>query len=366
MSLDLLVDTENKTNKAKEQENQSFFVMKCLKHNDITLNDEMINHEIIRCQKCGFPLKTLDKGVTTNELKSMKSFKFCRICKRERTLNAVLISSYVASAGLFIALIIGVILDKLTLDISLLIGCLEIIFLLFFGRFLEEAVFFGLQHKDKILSALYRFSISSEMQAYEVAMKYLRDLPEDKIDSDILKGILQVIAYQSNNLPVDWFYELSQKLDTTPKDFLQKLSEQFDELEELNYLDKLIANAPSFGITTLIEIFLITQNISGLETIEKRISEILNQDKIPSEWLNDFYIYHHRYEAALSLINKLEILTKIDELLVNFKEPRVPTIDVIESSKNIIQRNPAIRYVLRIFLYLALAFVLGLLYRLFD
>jgi hypothetical protein len=65
-------------------------------------------------------------------------------------------------------------------------------------------------------------------------------------------------------------------------------------------------------------------------------------------------------------IKKEDTYNQIVESLEDFQEPKVPSIDVIESSKNIIQRNPFLRYVFRIFLYIFLAFILGLLYQLFD
>ncbi len=373
MSIDSL---QNITEKSKEAIDQSFFVKKCLTNNELELSKIAQELEIVRCEQCGFPLRSEAKinGFKDNEFDNLSGlserltrkgkYEVCKICWRENILNYVLIGSYILFSALFIVCIVGVIYDKLSLNICLIIGCLEIIFLMFFGRFLEEAVFFGLTQREKLLAALYRYSITGEMQAYDVALKHLKK--NVTVDSELIRSLLQVVIFQPANLPTDWFYDISHKIGTTPSGFIDMLVAEIDEPTEEKYLRKVINEAPPSGISLLVELFLITNNNYGIGLLQERIVKELSNESIDKKLLNEFYIYDHKYQRAMGNIEKQEIYTQIKERLVDFQEPKVPTIDVIESSKNIIQRNPFLRYIFRIFLYIFLAFILGLLYRLFD
>ncbi|NHJ41381.1 MAG: hypothetical protein FK731_15225 [Asgard group archaeon] len=358
MSIDFTNSVEHKSN--KKANNQRIFVEECLTKSVQNLSENKQMQVNIRCGKCGIPLQE----ITLIEKSDKAKIEICRICRREKLLNGILICSYVFSAGLFITSIIGVILDQLTLNLCLLLGCLEIIFLLFFGRFLEEAVFFGLSKHDKLLSSLYRYSVSAEIQNFDVALKYLNKT--QIYDDELLKGFLQVTTFQANNLPSDWFYLLSKQLKITPGKMIGLLSKQIDEESELQYLENLLSKAPPEGISLLNEIMLISKNKFGLHKIIKRLESELENDSLPKKWLNEFYIYKNKFILAFEYLNQNELVSELNQKLVEFKEPKVPTIDVIESSKNIIQRNPIFRYLFRILFYIALAFLLGLVYQWLD
>ncbi|MHA1213457.1 MAG: hypothetical protein ACTSSH_13485 [Candidatus Heimdallarchaeota archaeon] len=332
------------------------------------LSEDNLEQEIVRCTKCGFPLYTesaLGDTESTEQLTQHQRTTVCSICRRERRLNAVLIGSYVLFGAIFIVCIIGIILDQMTINVTLMIGCLEIIFLLFFGRFLEDAVFFGLADKDKVLAALYRFSVSGELQAFDLALGYLHKYHSLE-DEDLIKGLLQVTAYQAKNLPAVWFSETSQILDMKVQEFINLLSSEIDEIKGSKYSREIIEKTPPEGISLLMEILIIGNNENGLKIVASRLSKELAQEELSKNWLNEFYIYKHNYQRALKIIGREDIYTSIEEKLETHKESRVPSIDVIESSKNLIQRNPIFRFLFRIFFYILLAFVLGLLYRLLD
>jgi len=373
MSIDSL---QKITEKSKETIDQSFFVEKCLTNNELELSEITQESEIVRCEQCSFPLRYRVTSKETDDeklanftglserLTRKEGYEVCKICWRENVLNYVLIGSYILFGLLFIVCIIGVAFDKLSLNICLIIGCLEIIFLMFFGRFLEEAVFFGLTQREKLLAALYRYSVTAEMQAYDVALKHLKK--NMNVDSELIRGLLQVVIFQPTNLPTDWFFDISHKIGTTPSGFIDMLVAEIDEPSEEKYLRKVINDAPPPGISLLVELFLITNNTYGIGLLQERIAKELSNESIDKKLLTEFYIYDNKYQQALGNIEKQDTYLQIKECLVDFQEPRVPTIDVIESSKNIIQRNPFLRYIFRIFLYIFLAFILGLLYRLFD
>ncbi|NHJ32481.1 MAG: hypothetical protein FK732_06435 [Asgard group archaeon] len=363
------------TKQSKETIDQSFFVKKCLTNNELDLNNNDLESEIVRCEQCSFPLRSKAKSEENleedfEELSSLSErltrrgkYEVCRICWRENILNYVLIGSYILFGLIFIVCIIGVVYDQLSLNICLIIGCLEIIFLMFFGRFLEEAVFFGLSKKEKLLAALYRYSVSAEMQAFDVALKHLGG--NITADSELIRGLLQVVIFQPTNLPTNWFVDISYRIGTTPRGFIDMLVAEIDEPKEERYLRKVISQAPPSGISLLVELFLITDNSYGLTLLQERIVKELSNESIDKKFLNEFYIYNQKYQKALENIDKEETYSQIEESLTAFKEPKVPSIDVIESSRNIIQRNPFLRYVFRILLYIFLAFILGLLYQLF-
>ncbi|HUT79678.1 MAG TPA: hypothetical protein VMZ29_00630 [Candidatus Bathyarchaeia archaeon] len=352
--------TSSKPDVNKKRKNQRIFHIRVLTDSDKTLSTSEINLNSNRCSKCGFPLK--EKSLTI--VSDKKITQVCQICKREKRLNSLLISSYVFFGAIFVAGIIGVILDQLSINVCLMIGCLEIIFLLFFGRFLEEAIFFGLTQKEKILAALYRFSISAELQAFDVAIKYLNKFSLSE-DPELMEGLLQVTIYQAKNLPVDWFIELGTKMGKDTKEIIKLLSSNITENND--WLSQLIIEkAQPSGISLFTEICTITHNVTGMNLVATRLENELMKNELSKEWLNEMYIYKSKFLEGLTLIGNTKLEMAIDERLISYKEPRVPSIDVIETSKNIIQRNPIFRYIFRIFLYLLLAFILGLLYRLLD
>ncbi|NHJ47620.1 MAG: hypothetical protein FK733_07520 [Asgard group archaeon] len=367
MTLNSTHTTDEKMRISKKTSNQRiFFIPSSTKsvHNSTTNQIQTT----IRCDKCGIPLQKkgdIGKQITVLDDKQDKiKAKICHVCRREQFLNRVLVSSYVISAMIFVLGIVGVFLREISLDFVLLIGCLEIIFLLFWGRFLEEAVFFGLSRHDKLLSALYRYSVSAEIQNFEVALKYLSRIQE--FDDDLLKGFLQVTVYQANNLPTDWFYLVSEHMKITQSDFIEKLTEQIDEEKELDYLEKMLSQSPPSGISLMIEILTITENKKGLTKLASHLDTLLSKDTIDIKLQHEFYIYKQKYITALESIDRNDLIELIENNLSNYKEPRVPTIDVIESGKGIIQKNPLFRYLIRIFFYIGLAFLLGLIYRLLE
>ncbi|MBN1328097.1 MAG: hypothetical protein JXA54_01375 [Candidatus Heimdallarchaeota archaeon] len=344
----------------RNTKNQRIFLVRLLIDSEITLSTNENDLNSIRCSKCGFPLKF--KSLITEV--DRKKTHVCQICKREKRLNILLISSYVFFGIVFVAGIIGVIIDQITLDVCLMIGCLEIIFLLFFGRFLEEAIFFGLTQKEKILAALYRFSISAELQAFDVAINYLKKFSFLE-DSELIEGFLQVTIYQAKNLPVDWFIELGSFMQKDTKEIIRLLSSYITENN--SWLSQIIIEkAPPSGISLLNEIFIITYNYFGLKLIATRLENEITKTDLSKEWLNELYIYKNKFLEGLTLIDNTHLEMIIDEKLTTYKEPKVPSIDVIAASKNIVQRNPFLRYIIRIFFYLLLAFILGLFYRLLD
>jgi hypothetical protein len=361
---------------SKETIDQSFFVKKCLTNNEPELSTNELESEIVRCEQCSFPLRSKINTEDSSEddleelsdlserLTRKGTYEVCKICWRERIFNYVLIGSYVVFGLLFIVCIIGVVFDKLSINICLIIGCLEIIFLLFFGRFLEDAVFFGLTKQEKLLAALYRYSITAEMQAFDIVLKYFGK--NINVDSELIRGLLQVTIFQPTNLPTNWFVDISHRIDTNPKEFIELLVAEIDEPDEEKYIREVIDQAPPSGITLLVELFLITDNKYGIKLLQERITKELSNDSIDNKFLNEFYIYNQKYQKALQNIEKQDTYSQIEKSLTDFQEPKVPTMDVIESSRNIIQRNPFFRIIFRIFLYIFLAFILGLLYQLFD
>jgi hypothetical protein len=328
---------------------------------------------IVRCEKCGFPIhiKPIKQRLEASEQKpsednlqsNMK--RECSICSRTKILNAVLISSYIISIAIFALLIIGAIFDVVGLDLGLMIGCLEIIFLLFFGRFLEEAVFFGYSPEEKLLAALYRFAESGEIQALDIAMKYIEKNKTEVISDEFFQGILHILSYQALSVPYYFQKELSKNLRLSTDEFDSKLSSIIDEESEIPYLKNMIHKVPPSGITIFTDISVKTNNEVALNEIFKRIETEINQETIDTEFIKELYINQDLYKKAYSTFGEEQSLSRIIELLSNFKAPRVPSIDVVEGSRKILQ-HPFMRYIIRIFLYIALAFLLGFLYQLLD
>ena len=348
--------------------NRRIFVDKRFRNNEIVLKLKSSNKEYItRCEKCGSPLRVHKDEKKSNDIDVTIEIKFanCIVCRRENIFSWLLNISYVLSVVIFIVSFIGVIFDQLTLDLSLLIGCLELIFLMFFGRFLEEAVFFGLSQKEKVLSGLYRFSISGELQAFDIAMQYFEKLDENDLSSDLIKSILQTIVYQSNNIPSDWYDILSDKFNISTNEFIQILSHEIDETDELDYLDNLIANASPQGLTSIAQISFASNNLLAIEHLDMKLQKVLHSKNLENEWLRELFISKEIYEIILLKAKKTFTLQKINESLENYDVPKVPTIDVVEGFAAL-RRNPLFRYLFRIFTYIVLAFIIGLIYQLID
>ncbi|MCF2142921.1 MAG: hypothetical protein K9W42_04405 [Candidatus Heimdallarchaeota archaeon] len=367
-------DTEFLQKKKKSATLHNFFVIESLTDNDKPLNEHDLKEKpsITRCIKCGYPLgsMTIESGVALQKEKK-RLFKpktgkseICFACRRERLLSFVLNASYVISSLLFIAAFVGVFFKVITLDFCLLIGCLEIIFLMFFGRFLEEAVFFGLSAREKILATLYRYSITGELQNFDAAFSYLPKI--DCADDEMLRALLQVTIFQAKELPISWFLDLSKFFKTTPHEVVQLLSEQINEEQEKSFLKNLVENAPPAGMSLLIEILLLTNNNFGLQIASSQLEHILKANPFDNSWRDEFFIYKEKYLKALTLAGREDMKELLLLKMQDYKEPKVPTIDVLESSKNFIQRNPIFRYLFRILLYLLLAFLFGLFYKLLD
>jgi len=355
----------------------NFFVRENLTDNDKPLNDaNSFEFTANRCNKCGYPLEIISEETRKDSLttsKKKRSFlrpkttkdNVCFACRREQILSLVLNATYVLFGGLFLAAFVSLFFRVMTPDLWLLIGCLEVIFLLFFGRFLEEAVFFGLTPREKVLATLYRFSITGELQNFDTAFSYLQKI--NQFDDETLKALLQVTAFQARELPTSWFLDLSKLLHVKPGAVVGFLSEQISvEHKDDSFIKSLFQNAPPAGVSLLLEIFLLTGNYFGLELVLHRLEEELAKEPMEKSWLEEFYLYKQNYQKALELLGRQDLNQAIAQKMVHYQEPKVPTIDVLESSKNFIQRNPFIRYIIRIMLYLLLAFLFGLFYKLLE
>lgn len=367
-----LIDTkiDNKKN------HQRLFDTKGLTDNENKLPENQQNYQshITRCEKCGFPIyikpsrnKTIKEEETTSSLNIVDNFESveCSICKRTRILNVVLITSYIVSATIFILLFIGVIFDVVELDFSLMIGCLEIIFLLFFGRFLEEAVFFGFSKDKKLLAALYRFSESGEIQALDIALKYIRSYKKEALSDELFQGILHIRTFQSLAIPYNFDNEITQNLKLSVTDLEQKLSSIIDDQNEIPYLRRMIHKVPPAGITVLIELALKNNNELALAEIFSRIKIELEKETVDPEIVKELFVSQDVYERAYSHNSDNETMKKINDLVNNFKAPKVPSVDVVGGSKKIME-SKLMKYVIRIFMFIALAFLLGLLYQLLN
>ena len=355
---------------------QRLFHIECLSDIERTLTDSVLSpySQVTRCEKCGFPLhirpvksKEETEGITqSSTISESQGNKVCTICSRTKILNAVLITTYFLSAALFLLLIVGVIFtDEVELDITLMIGCLEIIGLLFFGRFLEEAVFFGFSQEQKLLAALYRFSESGEIQALDIAMKYIKKYKKEAISFEFFRGILNIMVFQPTSVPYNFQSDLMRNLMLSEEELEKNLSSIIDEEEETLYLIQMIQKVPPAGLSYFIKISLATDNQLALQEIFNRLEKDISLDPVDSELIKEFFINQIVYEKAFTQTGNQETLEKIKLLIENFKAPRVPAIDVVEGSRKIMQ-NPLVKYALRIFLYIALAFLIGWLYQLLN
>ena len=375
MTNDYYFDAFSDNKMENKKIHQRLFFIEGLSNSESKLTESTQDPQmhIIRCEKCGFPIhikpakhkwETGEQQTSEVNLQTIDR-KECSICSRTRILNTVLISSYILSAAIFTLFIIGAIFDVVALDLGLMFGCLEIIFLLFFGRFLEEAVFFGFSQKEKLLAALYRFSESGEIQALDIAMKYIEKYKNDAISDEFFQGILHILTYQHLNVPYYFQDELNKHLQLSATEFDRKLSSIIDEENEMPYLKSMIQKVPPSGITVFTDISVKTNNQLALNEIFQRINTEMTQEEIDIEFIKEFYVNLDIYESAYISFGDKDILEKITELAANFKAPRVPSIDVVEGSRKIMQQ-PFVRYIIRIFLYIALAFLLGFLYQLLD
>lgn len=363
--------TDDNNNNYDTNKRQIFHTRR-LTNNENNLNEQPKNqyHEA-RCDKCGFPLKLkeeisqeeFERNQDENEFFDKKN-RECFICRRTKILNVVLIGSYVLFALLFIASIVGVIFDQMALDIALIIGCLELIFLLFFGRFLEEAVFFGLPNHEKALAAFYRFADSGELQAYDIAFQYLKRINEEDISSKLYTGLLHIILLQVNSVPFRFYEEISKELNITSQELLIHISQEISSIDEL-YMNKLLLRAPPIGISSFAGISLQTESLTGYNFINNRLSVLFNNEEIENNWKQDFFINKTLYTNIFTKINNPEKISKIDSIIESYKIPNVPSIDVVESSRKLMN-NPIIRYVIRILTYILLAILIGWLYRLLE
>ena len=351
---------------------RQIFETQCLTDNENNLTDTIENlHHITRCEKCGFPLKdpretkqlTLDSGEAIKPTSKDKIVE-CFICRRTRILNIVLITSYVISFLVFAAAIIGVIFDQLGLDIALMIGCLELILLLFFGRFLEDAVFFGLPTGEKALAALHSFAITGELQTYDLALKYLKRMNEEDYSNELYKALIHIIILQSDSIPFKFFNEISKELEISSKELIDKISTEINNLNQV-YLTNLLNRASPIGISTFSTIALQTSNHFALEMINKKLKSFSTSTQIDEKWKQDFFINQALYIKIFEHLNKQENKEFITMLLEDYKAPNVPSIDVVESSRKILN-HPLVRYITRIFIYILLAILLSWLYRLLD
>jgi len=351
---------------------RQIFHIRRLTNIENNLNEQQKNqyHEA-RCDKCGFPLKlkedlSQDEFEKNNDEKGffIKRDRECFVCRRTKILNIVLIGSYVFFALLFIACIVGVIFDQMALDIALIIGCLELIFLLFFGRFLEEAVFFGLPNHEKALAAFYRFADSGELQAYDIAFQYLKRINEEDISSKLYTGLLHIILLQAGSIPFRFYEEISKELNISTQELLVHISQEISSIDE-SYMNKLLLRAPPIGISSFAGISLQTECFPGYNFINNRLSELFNSEEIENNWKQDFFINKTRYTNIFTKINNPEKIANIDSIIESYKIPNVPSIDVVESSRKIMN-SPLIRYVIRILTYILLAILLGWLYRLLE
>ncbi|MFW9924192.1 MAG: hypothetical protein ACFFDW_12985 [Candidatus Thorarchaeota archaeon] len=355
----------------KEAKNQRLFLIEDIRNTGDNLNKT--THDIpshsTRCEICGYPLTRGNyskKGIPelSSGNKKESSLK-CFICKRTKILNGILIASYVLSGLFFIATIFGVIFDIITLDISLILGCLEIIILLFFGRFLEDMIFVGLSNEEKALAALYSFSETGEMQTYDIAINYLKKSKIENISTDIYQAIFRILTIQSLSIPYYFYIKMSDLLELEPKLFIQNLMSEIELNIDPVYLESIINKAPPAGVSEYLRILNVTRNNFGLDFVINRINNEFKNTKISNDFLKDFYINKSIYFKALQNSQHQELLEKIDISLQNLSLPRVPSMDVMESGKKIIN-NPLVRYLFRIVFYIALAFILGMIYQLLN
>lgn len=348
-------DFQYNENRVIDTSYQRLFLFEQIMNNDKTLNNTSqndISHEI-RCEKCGFPIKTEKEKIVEFE---------CFICKRINKFGTILVCSYILSALIFAASIILVIFEILSFDISLMIGCLEIIFLLFFGRFLEEAVYFGLAKNERIIAAIYRFAESGEIQAYDIALRFLENISQKEIPKELYSGIFHVLIYQPLDTPYYFYSQISNHLDITIPKLIQNLKLNLSQNENEQYLEELLNKAKPAGVSNYLKLTKNSGEIINSLIIIKRIKTVIEEEKIDDNWAKDFFINKSLYEEFLIKNNEEETVAKIDNILSQYNIPKVPSIDVVESSKKIM-RNPLVRYILRIFMYIALALILSLIYQ---
>jgi hypothetical protein len=348
--------------------NQSIFV----RYNNILyeMEEQKADHieetrAIIRCPKCGFPLKREKQHIAKLEASS-KNFR-CQICSRERVFSIALNISYLVSLGLFVTSFIGVIIDQMRLDLFLLIGCLLIILLIFLGRLFEIAIFAGLNVEEKIIGSFYRYSISGDVQAFDIGSKLLKKLAGKEISSDLLLAILQVISFRNAEIPSHWLQMIAIEIKMDFSIFYTKL--QTEVLQEKNdsYIRTLIKHASPSGFTQMAKIILpLTRSFH--DSFESKFKqEFFKANKPKDQWLTELFIEEQIYQNyILPEIDRNIEEGAIEKLFTNYKEPKVPSFDVLDSGKNIINQSPFLRYLVRIAVYIGLAFLIGLIYQLLE
>ncbi|MBD3191334.1 MAG: hypothetical protein GF308_11855 [Candidatus Heimdallarchaeota archaeon] len=364
------------------QGNQRNQIQDCFYHKEslisrdsnLTERDQKLRNQLsLRCEKCGFPLKLTKKGLSSQKKekkedqqrsKKKSTTLQCFICQREHILNIILIISYIISLGLFITSIIGVVLDQLQLELSLILLCLEIIFLMFFGRFLETMVFFRLSQKEKIIAGFYRFAFTGELQAYEIAFSFTKDISVENSNSHLWDAFLQVILYQSLCLPKEWYKEISNKMKIPKKQLINIIASRIVKLNKKGQIIKILQDAPIAGIAELLRISLSSRNREALAIIINRIEEEITRSPPSDMFLQELFISQEDFREAFQLMEKDQLIIQVNSLLEKYQPPKVPSIDAIEEGKTFLQKNPIIAYLLRILFYIILSILLGLLFQL--
>ncbi|MHA1441906.1 MAG: hypothetical protein ACTSPK_08605 [Candidatus Heimdallarchaeota archaeon] len=372
MSNEIAATIEKQSQDSSDLSNQSIFLKQMFTNSEITLSTKQLEDSPeVWCDKCGYPRKLKQQTSTSKKRKEVSDdiedkYESCLLCRREKLLDGVLISSYVITAAIFIVCFIGVIYDQIGLAICLMIGCLEIIFLVYLGRWVEDAVFLKLSKEERLLAALYRYSVSGEIQALETARKDILDMPAKGFNHEILKGLLQVDIFQANDIPIYWYRDISKQMNVSIEELPTILLKQIQQPIEKNFSSRLIRDAPLTGISKLLQLSVYTENDEIIEKIIIRIEDELEKDVINAAWFIEFYLFRKYYNKAFLDLQKGDKKQEIDDLMVDFEEPKVPTIDVLAKSKSIIDRNPFIRRIIRIFTYILIAFIVSLLFSIFD
>jgi len=374
MSFEIATTIEKQNQDSSDSSNQSIFLKQMITNNEITLSiEQLTDNQQIHCNECGYPLKlkqnkqssqSIERDDITNEMKD--NYEKCLICRRENILNVVLISSYLVTAAIFITSFIGVIYNQMGLDICLMIGCLEVIFLVYLGRYLEDAVYFKLTKEERLLAALYRYSFTGEFQALETARNVIIEMPAEGFTHEILKGILQVAIFQANCLPHYWFLDISKQMKIPIDELPKILLDQINHPNEKNFSSRLVKDAPLEGVSKIVQMAVYTKDQVVIKKVIYRLDDEMANEELNSAWKIEFFMFGKYYKKALDYLIYLDTKRKIDSIMIDFEEPKVPTIDVIGKSKSIIERNPFLRFIIRIFTYILIAFIVALLFNLFD
>jgi hypothetical protein len=325
------------------------------------------------CDKCGYPLTDIKTAENIsnekshrpkNSLENTTDKPRCPLCTREKIFNIILIGSYILSAGLFIAFFVGVILDQVSLDICILIGCLELIFLFLLGRFLEKVVFIGLSLRNKIVAGFYRFSLSGDLQAYEIAMDQFQKISEDKMNEQLWFSLFQMLGLQASNLSFYWWTDLKKTLNLPLSAIQSKISYSIS-ISKPEHNKKLLSSLSPAGLGFLIQLALKTKNYDLMNLLFSKIAKICESEKVERTWSQEFFIHQDLYLRVFKEYSKDDFKDCLESLVDGFNAPKPPTVDVVAQGRKFF-RHPLIRYAIRIIFYILLAFLLSLLYQLLD